>query len=212
MDVFTLILETSTPKGSLALFEGRQLRATRSFDALRGHNSKIYGPLGELLESVGERSLDRIVVGTGPGSYTGVRIAIAIADALALSHDAQLVGCCSFLGASSGGQHERYWVVGDARRQSWYRAEISAGQVSGEIVTEERGAWEAAIEQALAEGIPVLSFDAEVPHSGVQADQPLAECLRDASFSMRPSGDPVEPRYLAPPFITQPKGKGKRLS
>ena len=87
MDPLTLVLETSTPKGSLALFDGRQLLKRRGFDALRGHNSKIYGPLGELLNATEGRSLDRLVVGTGPGSYTGVRIAIAIANPIESAHE-----------------------------------------------------------------------------------------------------------------------------
>ena len=78
--MLTLALETSTSQGSLALFDGEALLESYHFQALRGHNSKIYRPLESMLDVLGDRRLDRLVVGTGPGSYTGVRIAIAIAD------------------------------------------------------------------------------------------------------------------------------------
>lgn len=149
--MLTLVLETSTSRGSLALLEGERLRETHGFEALRGHNSAIFDPLESLLaglSSHAESRLSRLVVGTGPGSYTGVRIAIAIADALALSHGAELVGASSFIGAECGGERDRYWMVGDARRQSWYRAEIRDGRLSGPVVTESRAAWEKAVRGA----------------------------------------------------------------
>lgn len=56
------------------------------------------GRMARLLATagIGLRDLDRIAVGIGPGSFTGVRIAVAYAKALALATDLPLVACDSF--------------------------------------------------------------------------------------------------------------------
>lgn len=209
--MLTLALETSTPHGSLALFDGETLLGSQTFEALRGHNSKIYEPLEAMLEKLEGRRLQRLVVGTGPGSYTGVRVAIAIADALALSHEAVMIGCSSMLAAALGVSHEHYWIVGDARRETWYRGEVRDGGLVGLILTEGREVWEKCVRGALAEGIPVATFDSESPLEGVDLCRPTAERLGKVSLALAPSQGPVEPAYLAAPFITQPKKPGKAL-
>lgn len=209
--MLTLALETSTSQGSLALFDGEALLESYHFQALRGHNSKIYRPLESMLDVLGDRRLDRLVVGTGPGSYTGVRIAIAIADALALSHGAALIGCCSMIAAKLGETEEHYWVAGDARRDSWYRAEVRSGALVGELITESRELWKSAVDEALAANVPVRTFDPKSPLVGVEIDVPTAERLGRVSQSMSANARPVEPTYLAPPYITTPKKTGKVL-
>ena len=194
--MLTLALETSTPEGSLALFDGETLLETHHFQALRGHNNKIYAPIEAMLDRIEDRRLDRLVVGTGPGSYTGVRIAIAIADALALSHGAVLIGCSSMVAATLGETEEHFWMVGDARRDTWYRGEVRSG---------------ATVEGALNANVPVRTFDLKSPFPGVEIDVPTAERLGSVSQAMSPTPGPVEPTYLAPPYITMPKKRGKLL-
>ena len=209
--MLTLALETSTPEGSLALFDGETLLETHHFQALRGHNNKIYAPIKAMLDRIEDRRLDRLVVGTGPGSYTGVRIAIAIADALALSHGAVLIGCSSMVAATLGETEEHFWMVGDARRDTWYRGEVRSGAMVGEVITESRELWEAAVEGALNANVPVRTFDLKSPFPGVEIDVPTAERLGSVSQAMSPTPGPVEPTYLAPPYITMPKKRGKLL-
>ena len=210
--MLTLALETSTPSGSLALYDGETLVETHAFEAHRGHNSKIFAPLQSMLADLSGHHLARLVVGTGPGSYTGVRIAIAIADALALSHHAKLVGCSSMLAATIGATASHYWIVGDARRDTWYRAEIRDGALVGAITAEGRSLWEAAVEGALAAGIPVRTFDAKPPLDGVLLDSPTAKQLGRVSFHQNEQEGPVEPIYLAAPYITEAKKLGKVLT
>ncbi len=211
----TLVLETSTSRGSMALFHETTLIEERSFQALRGHNSKIYPPLKDVLGRVPEgESLDRIIVGTGPGSYTGVRISIAIANALALSFEAELLGISSFLGPSSLSLEENYSVVGDARRGKWYQASVDDGRLQKEIVIEDRAEWESSITLLINEGASVISFDPKPPREDISTDHPCATQLGQRVFH----GDSweeqsvIEPMYLTAPFITQPKKPGKLLA
>ena len=79
-----LALDTSTEACSVALLTGRA-SIERSREVGRGHGEEILGMvddvLGEARLSLGQ--LDGIAAGVGPGSFTGVRISVAVAQGLA---------------------------------------------------------------------------------------------------------------------------------
>lgn len=84
-----LVIETATEALSLALFEDGKL--LESFDALigRGHAEQLVPQIAALPD--GGRA-DEIRVDLGPGSFTGVRIGIAAARALAIAWNAKVLG------------------------------------------------------------------------------------------------------------------------
>ena len=73
-----LAIETSTPLGSIAVVEqSGNVLFSESFESNRSHNSMLFAPLQRALGTFSE--IDAVIVGTGPGSYTGVRIGISAA-------------------------------------------------------------------------------------------------------------------------------------
>lgn len=68
--------------------------ASRNADAGRGHTRLLLGMCDEVLSraGAGPADLQAIVVGTGPGTFTGVRIGVAAARAMALSLDIPVWG------------------------------------------------------------------------------------------------------------------------
>jgi len=84
---FLLAFDTSTPVGSIAVAGGEEILA-RGLLVRRGeHASQLLPRIAELLEEAGleARELHGLVVGRGPGSFTGVRIAAATARGLSTS-------------------------------------------------------------------------------------------------------------------------------
>src|SRR5205085_7654003 len=77
-----LAIETSTSRGSVALLSAAGVLFESSFSAERGHSSALFAHLERALKIV---KPDQIVVGLGPGSYSGVRVAIAAAIGLELA-------------------------------------------------------------------------------------------------------------------------------
>ena len=100
-----LSLDTSTAACTAALFDGEQCIAKADELIGRGHAERLAPMLQELLEG---RSADSILVGVGPGSFTGIRVGIAAAHGLAIGWGAQLRGFSSLalLAASSSADAE----------------------------------------------------------------------------------------------------------
>lgn len=213
-----LAIETSTPRGSVAVVRGdASVVYERSFSSERSHNSQLFEPLREALEKCGD-DLRAIVVGTGPASYTGVRIGIAAAQGVAMSKGVPLVGLPSVLApevdGGSEGVAKRFVVCGDARRGKYFVAEVCDGVLVGAVATMDADAFR---EKHAARGTdtPWYTYDAKVPLEleGVVCIMPSATSL--AEIAARMTDDEVvalakqalEPVYLAEAFVTQPKRK-----
>jgi len=123
-----LAIETSTPHASLALFDPATdaVVVERAFSSDRAHDSVIFAPLQEVLDILSDRPLRGIVLGTGPGSYSGVRVGIAVASALGLAKSCPVIGLPSIVALAPDAL-----VVGDARRQTYYAAEVRSHRLVG---------------------------------------------------------------------------------
>ena len=88
-----LAFDTSTAACTAALFDGSGACVGRVDERIgRGHAERLVPMLDELLAG---RRADRIIVGVGPGSFTGIRVGLAAAHGLAIGWDAELSGMSS---------------------------------------------------------------------------------------------------------------------
>jgi tRNA threonylcarbamoyl adenosine modification protein YeaZ len=88
-----LAFDTSSAACTAALFDGAGECVARRDEMIgRGHSERLVPMLDELLEG---RKADRILVGVGPGSFTGIRVGVAAAQGLAIGWDAELGGMSS---------------------------------------------------------------------------------------------------------------------
>jgi len=100
-----LAIDTASIACSVALFENDILLASDYAEIGRGHAEKLVPAIARL---PGRGKADRILVNCGPGSFTGVRIGISAAKALALAWGAEISGysCLSLVAAQARAQLE----------------------------------------------------------------------------------------------------------
>src|SRR4051812_22672270 len=115
-----LALELSSAQGSIAWQETGAEPFSRSFPNDRKHSGLFFENLQGCLKRFGNP--DRIAVGSGPGSYAGSRIAIATATGLAAINHSELIGVPSPCAMET--EAKQYVVIGDARRGSFYFAQV----------------------------------------------------------------------------------------
>ena len=101
--VMLLAFDTSSAACTAALFDGGVCVAQRDELIGRGHSERLVPMIAELLDG---RRADRILVGVGPGSFTGIRVAIAAAHGLAIGWNAELHGMSSLALLAAGAAND----------------------------------------------------------------------------------------------------------
>ena len=132
--MLVLALDTATPASTAALAEVtdggmRGIAERRTVDA-RAHGELLAPEIAATLAEAGvrPRDLDAIVAGVGPGPFTGLRVGLATAAAMAQTLDIPAYGVSSLdaLGLAAG--PGRVLVATDARRREVYWATYSDGR------------------------------------------------------------------------------------
>lgn len=159
----TLALDAATYSGTVAVLAGGDVVAER-VAVMRGEREERLMPaVADALRATGATAADvgAVVCGGGPGSFTSLRIAAAIAKGIASARDVPLYTVSSLwlviAGARPALAPGEYLAVLDAMRGEWFAAHVRVG-TGGEIV--QNGGWSlqsaAELERRVADGVRVL--------------------------------------------------------
>jgi tRNA threonylcarbamoyladenosine biosynthesis protein TsaB len=201
------------------LADGRLL-AARRIEAARGHAQLLVPMLVDLLAEagLGFADIDRFAATTGPGSFTGIRVALATAHGLALGTGKPIIGIGVFDAIAAGAAEtgigtQRLLVAIDSRRAELFLQLFdSAGNALGDpamLAPDAVADWAVAdwaVTDRAGAGSLSLAGDAAhlvAPHLGqpvdprwiVQADPAIVARLA----ADRPAGAAPSPFYLRPP-------------
>ncbi len=211
-------MDTATRTASLALYDGRCLCYEASWDAGRQHtvhlSARLVGALADLGASA--EQLSGVAVTTGPGSFTGLRVALAVAKGLTLTRGIPLVGIptLDIVAAAQGRDQRPLLAVLQAGR----------GRICVATYRWRRG-WQLREEPHLATWEELAAsleqrvlICGEVDEKGRQVLQPLGErvevlsparCLRRAGFlaemawARLQAGKVDDPATLVPVYLHQ---------
>ena len=125
-----LAFDTSNQALSLAVLEDEHLLAQTTLNIKKNHSITLMPAIDFLMNSLDMKpmDLDRIVVAQGPGSYTGLRIAVATAKTLAHTLKIELVGVSSLLALVPEQVEGLVISIMDARRNNVYAGFYQSGQ------------------------------------------------------------------------------------
>jgi tRNA threonylcarbamoyladenosine biosynthesis protein TsaB len=89
-----IAIDTATGHASLALHDGFQVRVEHTWESVRRHTVELLPRLVAALEQLGlgAEHLSGVAVTRGPGSFTGLRVGMAVAKGLALAWGLPLIG------------------------------------------------------------------------------------------------------------------------
>lgn len=196
-----LALELSTSRGSLAWQDG-EIEFEREWPNDRKNSAAFFENLEAIRRKFG--APETIIVGLGPGSYAGTRIAISAAIGIQLSCDAGLIGYPSICAIQCDGQE--YCAIGDARRKSFFFARILENEVIEGPTLFSEVELNAKLE-SLEPATPVFSSELLPQFQQPVVSFPSALIL--ARLAKEPRRrfclPPLEPIYLREPHITMPK-------
>ncbi|MEI6653493.1 MAG: tRNA (adenosine(37)-N6)-threonylcarbamoyltransferase complex dimerization subunit type 1 TsaB [Verrucomicrobiota bacterium] len=213
-----LIVETSTPHASLAIAGADGGLTERAFSSDRSHNALLFGPLAELLDPLPPGRIGTVLVGSGPGSYSGTRVGIAAAQGVAMVNGCQAVAVPSILAVPAACGDTPCLVIGDARRGSYWTARVAVCQMLEAPTLTDATGLITTVAAAAAQGVPVVSFEdpARFPlperlFVAIRQEFPSATrlwhawCSADEATRRTWAAAPPQPIYLKPPHITPGK-------
>jgi tRNA threonylcarbamoyl adenosine modification protein YeaZ len=127
----SLAIDTATSRTIVAIVDGDKVLFESFHEGATDHGKAIMQLVSDALRVCPKP--DQVVVGMGPGPFTGLRIGITFAHSFALAREIPVIGVCS-LDAIFVDQNE-YTVAIDARRKEIYWASYKGGlRVSGPAV------------------------------------------------------------------------------
>jgi len=206
--VLVLALDTATPTlvAGLARWSddgAAQVLAERAVPSANRHAEllvpAVHGALGDAGLSL--EDVEAVVVGLGPGPFTGLRVGVVTAAALADARGIPALGVCSLDAVGEGART----VVTDARRKEVYWAAYAAdgARTDGPAV---------ARPEELRPSLPCVGDPAFAERLGVRvtpADVTTAALLRAAVPQLRDpaTAGPLTPLYLRRPDATPPAAR-----
>ncbi len=219
--MIVLSIEMSAVENDVALLHDGALLARRTWQAQTFHHTRLFEVLREVLAEAGVRpeQLELFAVGRGPGSFSGTRIALTAAQALAMPGGQPVIAVSSGAAlahevASAGGV-EKIAVIGDARRDTLWLG-VFDGKTGASL---QPTPWSTLpltqLAGALPAGARIFSPDCArlLPHWPAGLPQPVARyptaaAVAALALAVHASGstpEPLLPIYLHPAVATPPK-------
>ena len=165
-----LAIDTSTSRTSVAIIDGDTVLYSGHRDGATAHGPSLPALVQEALAV---SNVDEVVVGMGPGPFTGLRVGIAFAQSFALAREIPVRGVCSLDAIAAQIKEEDFVITVDARRKEVYWARYINGARVGE---------------------PAVNFPTDVSGRSMHAD-----LFPDMQALVALPGNITEPIYLRRP-------------
>ena len=165
-----LAIDTSSSRSCVAIIEDSKVLYSGFRDGATAHGPSLPALVQEALAV---SDVDEVVVGMGPGPFTGLRVGIAFAQSFALAREISVRGVCSLDAIAAQVREKDFIITVDARRKEVYWARYTDGARVGE---------------------PAVNFPTDVTGAMIYAD-----LFPDMLALVNLPGNIIEPMYLRRP-------------
>ena len=128
----SLVIDTSTPRTIAAIIEQGVVTWSGFHDGATSHGEALGKLIDEAKNQATFKSINQVVVGMGPGPFTGLRVGIAFAHSFALAREIPVRGVCSLDAIAAQVTDKDFIITVDARRKEVYWARYTHGVRVGE--------------------------------------------------------------------------------
>jgi tRNA threonylcarbamoyl adenosine modification protein YeaZ len=199
-----LALEFSSEQRSAAVLDTEMAERSGAASESGGRTTRAFQLIDESLRQANleREQIDCLAIGLGPGSYTGIRIAISVAQGWQLARDVRLLGVssieCLAAQARMEGLRGRIHFAMDAQRHEFYVATYELSESAPRVIDALRLVAKGEIEKRLACGEVVAGPEVERTIPGSRALFPTATVLARLAATRTDfiSGSQLEPIYL----------------
>jgi tRNA threonylcarbamoyladenosine biosynthesis protein TsaB len=214
-----LAFDTATTATTVAVAEGETALERRDdppAGARPRHTSRLMPLIAELLDEAGWgwEQVDRVAVGLGPGTFTGLRVGVATARALAQARGLQLVGVPTLESLSLNSDGDDVCAVLDARRGEVFAAAwkqrrpvLPAAAFDPALLAERLGP------EVLAIGDGAVAFRGVFERSGARIPDDGSDLHRVTAVNHCRLGllaDPSDPDAIRPDYLRLPDAEISR--
>jgi len=137
-------IDSSTDQLAVGLADAGRVIADKTLASSREHAARIIGLIDEALtgSSLTKQDLTGVAVAIGPGSFTGLRVGLAVAKGMALALKIPVVGISTFevIARRLSAEHHPFYLAAQARKGEYYlgRVDPQSDIASTIIVAEEQ--------------------------------------------------------------------------
>lgn len=214
-DPTILAFDTSGPFCAVALLRGGQL-TTHVEDMARGQGERLMLLLEETLRDAGLSwaDLDAIGVGTGPGNFTGIRIAVSAARGLALGLGIPAIGVTAFEAVTYGVPNAMACIPAP-RSQAYVQSFVADGDRAPALVdVQDRARLPSVPMKADPKFCGPAARDVAMAYLGAEpsprdlgqsAKAPIEAIATLAAQRLHSTSQPPAPSYIKPPDAAPPR-------
>jgi len=194
-DAVILAIDTATAIAGLALYSERRVLAEECWHTRGNHTVELMPALGRMMERQNMKPADLggLVVSVGPGSFTGMRIGLAVAKGLAISLNIPLVGIPTLDALA--------YAHAPLRLPTWAVVEAGRGRYCAAMYGIQRGEWQrgtpykiAVLEDLAPDGHRKTLYCGELDAAAMEK---LRESFADLAVLPSPASTLRRPAFLA---------------